>query len=280
MNDMTPPEEKLRAEAAAFKRKQDAERQRRHRAGTKTYPVQLDRIVVGQLIRAREIPPGASDADIGAEIANVVAADCSGRLRVTPALPPETIVDELVLRPAGPKAKGKHRRKNDPGRILTGAEKARVAAQIMAEEDRRRLDDEERAYSDWLWPAYDPARGLRLRKERLAREEAEKTEKTEALRAKIAAQPPQAPKARAFQPLGKSGISKKGGKPITNGFGAAPRGKSQADVVKPIKAKPKAADVKKFAKITPTDKGVHTLQATDAEIRSWYGGNDDEPLDR
>ena len=56
-----------------------------------------------------------------------------------------------------------------------------------------------------------------------------------------AATPPQAPKARVFQPLGGSGIRKKGGKPITNGFGAAPRGKSQADTVKPIKTKPKAA---------------------------------------
>jgi hypothetical protein len=76
------------------------------------------------------------------------------------------------------------------------------------------------------------------------------------------------------------GISKKGGKPVTNGFGAAPRGNSQADSVKAIKTKPKAADVEKYAEITPTDKGIHTLQATDAEIRSWYGGNDDEPLDR
>ena len=119
---------KLEEEAAAFKRKkeQQNERQRRHRAGTKTYPVQLDRIVVGQLIRARGISPSASDADIGAEIANVVAAACNGRLRVTPALQPETIVDELVLRPpAGLKAKGRYRRKNDPGRILTGAEIAR-----------------------------------------------------------------------------------------------------------------------------------------------------------
>ena len=270
---------KLEEEAAAFTRKQQgaarvARHRERQRTGAKPYTVLLPKSVIRQLISKGHIPADADAADIGEALAKVIM-DAANRM--APALPPETVVEFPPRQPERPKAKGKHRRKNDPGRILTGAEKARVAAQIMAEEDRQRLDDEERAYSDWLWPAYDPARGLRLRKERLAREEAEKAE---ALRAKIAAVPPQAPKARAFQPLGKSGISKKGGKPVTNGFGCHKPPKSQADVVKPIKAKPKAADVQKFAKITPTDKGVHTLQATDAEIRSWYGGNDDEPLDR
>jgi hypothetical protein len=188
-------------------------------------------------------------------------------------LPPETIVDELVLRPpVGPRAKGKHRRKKDPGRILTGAEKARVAAQIMAEEERQRIDDEERAYSAEQWPEFDPVKDHALRKARLARE---KREKEEALRAKIAATPEQAPKKRHFQALGESGISKKGGKPVTNGFGSHAAPKSQADAVKPIKTRPKAADVKKFTEITPPDESIHTVRATDAEIENLEGGEED-----
>jgi hypothetical protein len=258
---------KLEEEAAAFKRKkeQQNERQARHRSGIRAYPVPLHKSIVQQLIAKGAISADASVTDIGMAVAKIAVDAIS---RMPRPLPPETIVDELVLRPpAGPKAKGKHRRKKHPGRILTGAEKARAAAQIMAEEGRQRIEDEERAYIEKKWPAYDPVKDLAWRKARLARE---RKEKEEALRAKIAATLPQAPKARVFQSLGGSGIRKKGGKPVTNGFGAAPRGKSQADTVKPIKMKPKAADVKKFADITPTDEGVHTLPATDAEMHKMY----------
>ena len=46
------------------------------------------------------------------------------------------------------------------------------------------------------------------------------------LRQKFDAALVQAPKKRCFQPLGKSGISKRGGKPVTNGFGTHPAPKS------------------------------------------------------
>ena len=45
-------------------------------------------------------------------------------------------------------------------------------------------------------------------------------------------------------------------------LGATSSPKSQADTVKPIKMKAKAADVKRFAQIMPPDDSVHTLQAT------------------
>jgi hypothetical protein len=266
----------LEDEAKEFKRLKDADRQRRHRAGTKTYPVQLDRIVVGKLIRARAISPGASPEAIGVEIANVVTAALNGRLKVVPALPPETRVSgtwpaEDTNRPV---VKGKHRRKKDPGRTLVGKEKARVAAQIMAEEERRRIAKEQEARCNAIWadcPALDPVKDYQLRKERIAREE---EEKLAAYRAKVV--PPQAPKTKVFQPLGKSGISKRGGKPVTNGFGTHPSPKSQADSVAPIRMKIKAADVRKYAKITPADESVHTLPATEAEYHEMYSGTGPE----
>jgi hypothetical protein len=267
---------KIEDEAKEFKRQRDAERQRRHRAGTKTYPVQLDRMVVGKLMRAREIPPGASPEVIGAEIANVVTAALNGRLKVVPALPPETRVSGTW--PAkdtnGPVVRGKHRRKKDPGRTLLGAEKARVAAQIMAAEERRRIAKEERARQDVMWAdcvELDPVREYQLRKERIAREE---EEMIAALRAKVV--PPSVPKTKVFQPLGKSGISKRGGKPVTNGFGTHPSPKSQADSVAPIRMKIKEADVRKYAKITPADDSVHTLPATEAEYHEMYSGTGPE----
>ena len=77
---------------------------------------------------------------MGAAIAKIVARAI---YYARPALPAETAID-LSRRAEGPKAKGGFRRKKDPGRILTGAEKARVAAQIMAEEERRRIAEEDR----------------------------------------------------------------------------------------------------------------------------------------
>ena len=134
------PEEKLQAEAEEFKRKQAAERQRSRRAGKKTYPVQLNKSDVEKLVSWGYVPACADDRDVGAAIAKIVAR---GIYYARPALPAETAVD-LSRRAEGPKAKGGFRRKKDPGRILTGAEKARVAAQIMAEEERRRIAEEDR----------------------------------------------------------------------------------------------------------------------------------------
>ena len=96
-----------------------------------------------------------------------------GRLRVTPALPPETRVDLSPADASQPKAKGKHRRKKDPGRILVGAEKARIAAQTMAEEERRRVAEEDRIRLEAKWANFvelDPVKMRQLKKERLARE--------------------------------------------------------------------------------------------------------------
>ena len=105
---------------------------------------------------------------------------------------------------------------------------------------------------------------------------ARKEEKAAAIRAKLDALPPQAPKARVFQSLGKSGISKKGGKPVPNGFASHQFPKSQADTVAPIKMKLKAADVKRFEQITPVDDSVHTLPATEAEHHEMYSGTGPE----
>jgi hypothetical protein len=122
---------KIEDEAEEFKRKRAAERQRHHRAGRKTYPVQLDKSVIQKLIAKGHILAGADDAEIGAAIAKITVAAINGRM--APALPPETAVELPPRQPKRPKAKGKYRQKKDPGRI----EKARVAAQIMAEEERR-----------------------------------------------------------------------------------------------------------------------------------------------
>ena len=54
------------------------------------------------------------------------------------------------------------------------------------------------------------------------------------LRKQIANSLIQVPKKRAWDPLGKSGIRKRGGKPVTNGFGPTQYQKSQADSIKPI----------------------------------------------
>jgi hypothetical protein len=87
----------------------------------------------------------------------------------------------------------------------------------------------------------------------------------------------QAPKKRAWQDFGKSGVRKRGGKPIPNGFGPMPYRKSQADTLAPIQqltpSEVKARE-KPFGPLQEKSQSVHTFQLGDGEADRYVAEDD------
>ena len=266
------PEEKLQAEAES-KRKQAAERQRSRRAGKKTYPVQLNKSDVEKPVSWGYVPACADDRDVGAAIAKIGGSCAIYYAR--PALPAETAVD-LSRRAEGPRAaKGGFRRKREPRPdIDRGREGSRGRPDNGGGGTAKNCrGGSAKVEADWLTlaPRSPPACSHESIHERAARLERERKEVVAAYRAECRGPTP-GTKGQGISAAGQIGHQQEGGQAsnqwiwTSHQFPESQAGSGKADQDE----SPGRRTWRKVAKIMPPDDSVHTLQATNAELREMY----------
>jgi hypothetical protein len=247
-------------------RKTGAERVALFRQGIKTYRVPLHtKTIVANLVADGLLAEADMEDDIA--IGEAIAKDYMQRprmLRVQPAKPEP--------KPKTYKPKQQKKPRHGPCLTLGLGEKARYEAQMAANKEREIADDErwrqleeEQARRDREYEA----EYLTQRQWRLMRLEDEKEKADEDIRRQIANGLVQAKKKRVWQDFGKSGVRKRGGNPIPNGFGPMPYRKSRADTVAPIKQLTRSevkAREKPLGPLQEKSQSVHTFQLGEGEL--------------
>ena len=239
--------------------KTDAELKARRRAGYKSYLLEVreqtfkNTLVAQGLLADRDLEDDNAIRAAGSKYIERSYGVHIPVIRPAPPLPPPE-------KPKTYKPKAQVRSRHGPCRTLSQEERARWAAQDAARRTREEANEE-------LWEELErdqerrrielEAEDLRQHQFRRIRLDEEKQKHDEDMRRRIANAPVSAEKKRAWDNLGKSGIRKKGGKPVPNGFAPYPFPKSQADTVKPIKQLAPAqlaAREKRFGKLENKDR--------------------------